>query len=612
VLDRLVEWSNSLLVGWSAGHAKRVTKRSGTIRLQDHPTTKLSDYPTTRLSDYQTISRSRRLIETPHLHLLREARRSAGASVAPAVAYNPATGEFLVALTVNGLVNGVNRSWELVYQRVLTDGTLPGGVEAPVPLPKHGTHNWTDANSLEVVTSDQQPATSEYLLSYASVRDGGGFFSGPYDVRQFKLSSQGSQLTNGLVSDYTPRATDGEYDVSVGISNTILAVWGDLRGDEPHVWGRRYSVGDDLPTPRVTKYYYHGGQRVAMRDGDVVYYLHGDHLGSTSLATYGSGPQMGQPVQDSRVWYYPYGEVRYGGEGSLTDFGFTGQRNVPGINLIHMGARWYDPRLGRWTSADSIVPNSSNPQSLNRFSYVLNNTLRFTDPTGHYIFEETPDDPDVRILTLQGPLVRSAHWWTAPEDAKRIPPPTLLKWGDLDFSSPVVTHYTLYDEIIMPPGADPAVPREEIWRRLGMGLSIAGLEIDLGEMFEIFTSIPLDEDWSALLDLVVTYVSGVASGKCYFLESPHPDLPLMVTLHQDTLFTGGDFVVALTAKGIGIALFGPAGYEAGMVIDFITTSASVYYDYQHTFGGVPQDVSVGVTVEGRPVIIWWPQQNGPF
>jgi len=48
-----------------------------------------------------------------------------------------------------------------------------------------------------------------------------------------------------------------------------------------------------------------------------------------------------------------------------------------------MGAREYDPSLGRWLSADTIVPNPANPQSLNRFSYVYNNPLKYVDPSGH-------------------------------------------------------------------------------------------------------------------------------------------------------------------------------------------------------------------------------------
>jgi hypothetical protein len=50
---------------------------------------------------------------------------------------------------------------------------------------------------------------------------------------------------------------------------------------------------------------------------------------------------------------------------------------------MHYGARFYSPRLGRFVSADSIVPNPLSPQDLNRFSYASNNPLRYRDPTGH-------------------------------------------------------------------------------------------------------------------------------------------------------------------------------------------------------------------------------------
>jgi hypothetical protein len=50
---------------------------------------------------------------------------------------------------------------------------------------------------------------------------------------------------------------------------------------------------------------------------------------------------------------------------------------------MHFGARFYLPKLGRFASADTIVPNFANPQALNRYAFVLNNPLRYTDPTGH-------------------------------------------------------------------------------------------------------------------------------------------------------------------------------------------------------------------------------------
>lgn len=46
-------------------------------------------------------------------------------------------------------------------------------------------------------------------------------------------------------------------------------------------------------------------------------------------------------------------------------------------------ARMYSPTLGRFIQPDTIVPDMFNPQSLNRYSYVLNNPIRYTDPTGH-------------------------------------------------------------------------------------------------------------------------------------------------------------------------------------------------------------------------------------
>ncbi|MBI5650568.1 MAG: N-acetylmuramoyl-L-alanine amidase [Chloroflexi bacterium] len=56
-------------------------------------------------------------------------------------------------------------------------------------------------------------------------------------------------------------------------------------------------------------------------------------------------------------------------------------------------ARYYDSTIGRFTQADTIVPNLYNPQSLNRYAYVRNNPVKYTDPTGHeYIPRPDQDD----------------------------------------------------------------------------------------------------------------------------------------------------------------------------------------------------------------------------
>ena len=62
---------------------------------------------------------------------------------------------------------------------------------------------------------------------------------------------------------------------------------------------------------------------------------------------------------------------------------FTGQRWDGVIRLYDYNARYYDPATGRFIQPDTIVPNPGNPQDLNRYTYVRNNPVRYSDPTGH-------------------------------------------------------------------------------------------------------------------------------------------------------------------------------------------------------------------------------------
>jgi len=85
----------------------------------------------------------------------------------------------------------------------------------------------------------------------------------------------------------------------------------------------------------------------------------------------------------ARQLYHPYGTVRHA-EGTLpTDYTFTGQRNEAGIGLMHYGAWFYSPRLGRFVSADTVVPNPLTPQDFNRYTYGRNNPVIYRDPSGH-------------------------------------------------------------------------------------------------------------------------------------------------------------------------------------------------------------------------------------
>ena len=62
--------------------------------------------------------------------------------------------------------------------------------------------------------------------------------------------------------------------------------------------------------------------------------------------------------------------------------GYTGHEILSEFDIINMNGRLYDPVLGRFFSPDNYVQMSDNSQNFNRYSYCLNNPLKYTDPSG--------------------------------------------------------------------------------------------------------------------------------------------------------------------------------------------------------------------------------------
>ena len=142
---------------------------------------------------------------------------------------------------------------------------------------------------------------------------------------------------------------------------------------------------------------YSDGQRVAMRQGSsTLYYLLTDHLGSTAVtATSGGGWY-------SELRYYPWGGTRYSSGTTPTSYRYTGQREAE-VGLYYYGARFYDPALGRFIQADTIIPNPGDPPSFDRFAYVRNDPIGRIDPSGHL----DCDDPHVAPGDCVSPI---NHW----------------------------------------------------------------------------------------------------------------------------------------------------------------------------------------------------------
>jgi RHS repeat-associated protein len=122
-------------------------------------------------------------------------------------------------------------------------------------------------------------------------------------------------------------------------------------------------------------------------------YFHTDHLNSTSVVTNSTGFVL------ERLAYDPWGDRRASGTGtssagtadatnaiipSTTDRGYTGHEGLDAgaMGLVHMNGRIYDPTLARFMSTDPIIQSPYSTQSFNRYSYVWNNPLSATDPSG--------------------------------------------------------------------------------------------------------------------------------------------------------------------------------------------------------------------------------------
>jgi len=109
-------------------------------------------------------------------------------------------------------------------------------------------------------------------------------------------------------------------------------------------------------------------------------YWHKDHLGSIQVIADSAGSVKQGFLFDA--WGNRTTRSLAGGEAYAEERSYTGHELLAEVGLIHMNGRIYDPVTGRFLQADPLVQDPFNGQSYNRYGYVLNNPLSFTDPTG--------------------------------------------------------------------------------------------------------------------------------------------------------------------------------------------------------------------------------------
>ena len=129
----------------------------------------------------------------------------------------------------------------------------------------------------------------------------------------------------------------------------------------------------------LAEYVYANGRQVAKVEpgagGDSFRFFHSDQLGTALVVTDDSG------AVTWRGEYYPFGE-EYSSEGTPNQYRFTERETDQATGLTYMRARYYNPHLGRFLTVDPVGGKVGSSQSWNRYSYVLNNPLKFVDPDG--------------------------------------------------------------------------------------------------------------------------------------------------------------------------------------------------------------------------------------
>jgi len=123
------------------------------------------------------------------------------------------------------------------------------------------------------------------------------------------------------------------------------------------------------------------GNLLSRRDSaNVRHYFHFDALGSTTALTNASG------AVSATMLYDAWGNQRATTGSGHGNYRFTGSERDTTTGLYHMGARFYDPTVGRWLSEDPIQDTHFEPATLNFYAYALNNPALHTDPEGKAVW----------------------------------------------------------------------------------------------------------------------------------------------------------------------------------------------------------------------------------
>jgi RHS repeat-associated protein len=294
--------------------------------------------------------------------------------------------------------------------------TLPGRLPPPdMPTGERAEVNHANNYTYNYQWQTHSDSTGAYPLKRRGLHNIQKGSNTSY--RNYSYDANGNVTSDGSRDyDYTP--FDKPWQITSGVQSSKFKYANRsryLREDEiqeKNPSGSNYSGLTQYKTHYVGAYeriertggagskiehkYQIAGAVLTRKEGETTFstlFAHTDYQGSAITITDENGQMAEQFIYD------PWGKktkviinnnvgslVANLTRGSATTRGYTGHEGIDHFDLIHMNGRVYDAEIGRFLQADPFIQYPNNSQSYNRYSYVLNNPMSYTDPSGYFSF----------------------------------------------------------------------------------------------------------------------------------------------------------------------------------------------------------------------------------
>ncbi|MEN3613672.1 RHS repeat-associated core domain-containing protein [Plantactinospora sp. ZYX-F-223] len=264
---------------------------------------------------------------------------------------------------------------------------------------------------------------------------------GAAQVEEFGYDAAGNMASRRKGTGEQSLSWDAEGHVSsitkAGVTTSFLYDAGGNRLIRRDANGTTLYLGDTelrlAPNGTVTgtRYYSFAGRTIAVRTSadNALNWLALDHHGTPEISIDASSQNV------KRRRHTPYGELRGAAVALPGEKAFVGGTADPGTGLVHLGAREYDPALGRFISVDPVIDHGE-PQQVNGYTYANNNPVTYADPDGDRWVISTRHVKKMKVRTVTEKKPYWQRFWVAVTTwepvrwVTKIPLiGSLVKWG---------------------------------------------------------------------------------------------------------------------------------------------------------------------------------------